>query len=250
MKRKPSHLTEDFASQWEDAGMASAYPCRPPYPDGVFEALVELAGDGRVLDIGCGTGDIARPLAARGVTVDACDRSLAMVACGRTRPSGGAVRWMVGRAEQPPVLGPYALVTAGECIHWMDWERLFAPLRRLAPVVALAFRAQEPEPWSEELLRLIPRYSTNFGYEPYDLVEELESRGLFAPQGTKRTGVMEFSQTIEEYIGCIHSRNGFSRARMGGDVAAEFDGQVRELVSPFAVDGSVTLKIRGTVTWG
>jgi SAM-dependent methyltransferase len=58
--------------------------------DPVVDFLVALAGDGRALELGIGTGRIALPLADRGVPVHGIDLSEAMVA--RLRAKRGADR--------------------------------------------------------------------------------------------------------------------------------------------------------------
>lgn len=245
MKPKPEHLTEEWASQWEDACMAEAYPARPPYPDGVYDVLARLAGDGRILDVGCGTGDVGRALALRGLAVDGVDRSAAMIAKGRTLPGGNRVNWIVGLAEEAPLRPPYSLVTAGECIHWLDWERAFPRLRAVAPTIALIFRFAEPAPWEDELRAIIPHYSTNHRYYAYDLMAELAERDLFHAAGEEHVEPVDFVQSIDDYVTSIHSRNGFSHARMDPQAAAEFDAQVRTLLEPHAVNGKITLRIHG-----
>src|ERR1700728_716128 len=56
--------------------------------DGAVEFLSGLAKDGRVLELGIGTGRIALPLAARGVKVAGIDASAAMVQKLREKPGG------------------------------------------------------------------------------------------------------------------------------------------------------------------
>ena len=60
----------------------------PDHVSPVVDLLVELAGDGRALELGIGTGRIAVPLARRGVPVHGIDLSKAMVA--RLREKSGA----------------------------------------------------------------------------------------------------------------------------------------------------------------
>lgn len=48
--------------------------------------LASLAGRGRVLELGCGTGRVAAPLAQRGATVVGLDLDLAMLAQARPQP--------------------------------------------------------------------------------------------------------------------------------------------------------------------
>jgi hypothetical protein len=135
----------------------------------------------------------------------------------------------------------------------MDWPVVMPRLRdALAPGAYLAIveRGEEPSPWSDALLRLIVRYSTNREFQPYHLTSELESRGLFTKVGERRTGLMPFEQSVEDYIESIHSRNGFSRDRMRPDDAAAFDAGVYELVAPHAHSGMLQLRIPAVVTWG
>lgn len=58
----------------------------------VIDRLVELAGDGPVLDVGAGTGRLALPLARRGVSVDALDISPEMLAVLERSSAGLPVR--------------------------------------------------------------------------------------------------------------------------------------------------------------
>ena len=87
-------------------------------------------------------------------------------------------------------------------------------------------------------------------YRPYDLIEELEKRGLFAKRGEIHTPPVTFLQSVPDYIESIHSRNGFSRDRMPPAGAAAFDAEVARLVSPWTKDGLLELQITGRVVWG
>lgn len=261
MLPKPKHLGPEYGAQFSDAAIVAAYPARQPYPESVFATLAGLARPATaeqprvVLDVGCGTGDVARRLAPLVDRLDAVDVSERMIALGKTLPGGDVpnLRWIASDAEVAPLDGPYALITAGESLHWMDWPVVMRRFREaLAPggYLALTGRGELPAVWSDELLRLIVRYSTNKDFQPYDLVGELEARGLFAKVGEWRAEPEPFEQPIEAYIESIHSRNGFSRDRMPGEDAAAFDEAVRELVAPHARDGRLRLEIAADVVWG
>jgi len=60
------------------------------------EVLAGLAGGGRALELGIGTGRIALPLARRGVPVHGIDLSRAMVARLRAKPGGDQVGVTIG----------------------------------------------------------------------------------------------------------------------------------------------------------
>ena len=123
---KPAFWSREHAATFEDASVAAAYRCRPPHPAETFAILTGLIRDTprTVLDLGCGDGLVARPLAPLVDRVDALDISAAMLAEGRRRPGGDHpnLTWIVGAAETAPLSPPYALVTAGDSLHWMDWD--------------------------------------------------------------------------------------------------------------------------------
>jgi len=255
---KPSHLGPEYAEQFADPAVVAAYHHRPPYPARLFTVLSDLVvGQPRVvLDLGCGTGDIARPMAAVVDAIDAVDCSQGMIERGRGLPGGDRANlaWILGYAEEVRLpRARYGLATAGESLHWMDWDRLLPRLIELlasGAYLALVSRAEGPTPWWDDLLTLIQRYTTNREYQPYSLVAELDKRGLFAQHGRERLDPLPFQQSIESYIESIHSRNGFSRDRMTHEAAAAFDEQAGRLLSTHCPSGYVQFDVVGSVTWG
>jgi predicted TPR repeat methyltransferase len=85
----PEYFGERVAAVYDDlaADMFDAAVVTP-----VVEMLAELAGEGRALELGIGTGRIALPLAERGVRVHGVDSSEPMVTRLRAKP--GARRSM------------------------------------------------------------------------------------------------------------------------------------------------------------
>ncbi len=69
--------------------------------------LAELAGDGRALELGIGTGRIALPLAARGVEVHGIDMSSAMVNRLRAKPGGEGIGVTIGDVATAKVDGTF-----------------------------------------------------------------------------------------------------------------------------------------------
>ena len=63
----------------------------PEVVDSTVDVLANLAGGGRALELGIGTGRIALPLAARGVEVHGIDASAAMVEKMRRKPGGDRI---------------------------------------------------------------------------------------------------------------------------------------------------------------
>jgi SAM-dependent methyltransferase len=77
--------------------------------DPVVDLLVELAGTGRALELGIGTGRIALPLAQRGVPVHGIELSKAMVARLRTKPGGEDIGVTIGDFATATVDGTFSV---------------------------------------------------------------------------------------------------------------------------------------------
>ena len=251
------HLGAEYADQFRDRSVGDAYGYRPPYPAEVFDVLAELIVDEprAVLDIGCGTGEVARRLVGRVDRVDAVDVSSLTLMQGRRLPNGDQpmLMWIHGPVEEVLLRPPYALVTAGQSLHWMTRDAALARVRdALTPLGSLAIVGQDvlPTPWDVELARLISRFSTNRDYRPYDLITGLTERRLFERQGERRTAPVPFVQPVEAYVQSFHSRNGFSRERMGQERAAMFGAAVHRLVLRHCPTSRVELQVVGVVVAG
>jgi SAM-dependent methyltransferase len=81
-------------------------------PAEAIDVLQELAGDGPALELGIGTGRIALPLAAQGLTVHGIDASEAMVARLRAKPGGDRIPVKIGNFADVEADGEYSLVFA------------------------------------------------------------------------------------------------------------------------------------------
>lgn len=92
-------LYADRYDEWHGASAVEA-----------VEALKELAGGGRALELGVGTGRVAIPLADAGVEVHGIDTSPSMVERMRAKPGGGRVRASVGDFADVDAEGEFSLV--------------------------------------------------------------------------------------------------------------------------------------------
>lgn len=256
MQPKPAFLGPQTSSAFQDPSVAAAYQARPPYPAATFDILADLMDDSprHVLDVGCGTGFLARPLAERAERVDALDVSATMIAHGKLLPGGESprLRWIVGRAEDAPLDPPYALITAGDSLHWMEWDVVMPRFARLlTPNGYLAILTVDwlPVPWEAGLKSLVPRYSTIRDHQPYDPAKDVEVRGIFRRVGERRTKPVPFTQSLDAYVESFHGRASFSRERMDPDAAAAFDSEVRALVGSSSQE-TVTLQLVAEIAWG
>src|SRR4051812_8498694 len=98
---------------------------RPGYLPQTVDDLVELAGltpGDRVLEIGCGTGQLTVPLAERGLAVTAVELGAGLAAVARRRLADHpAARVVVGAFEDVELEpGSFDLVVAATAFHWID----------------------------------------------------------------------------------------------------------------------------------
>ncbi len=257
MQPKPENFGTHYAEEFKKQQVVNAYRYRPPYPQEVFDILAHLITDEprAVLDVGAGSGDIARHLIDSVERIDAVDFSQNMIERGKQLPNGNHphLNWIYGRAEEVPLTPPYALITAGSSIHWTDWPVAFPRFRSLLTpngYLALIYRRTLPMPWDDELRKFRAQFSTRHAHRGSNAIKELEARGYFHQQGEKETTPVPFVQSIDDFIEGLHSRSSFSRERMGQQQATEFDQQARSLLLRYFPDGLLPLSVIATVTWG
>jgi SAM-dependent methyltransferase len=256
MQPKPESFGTDYAEEFQKQQVVDAYRYRPPYPPEVFAILAQLITDEprAVLDVGAGSGDIARQLINSVERIDAVDPSQNMLARGKELPNGKHphLNWIYGTVEEVPLTPPYALITAGSSIHWTDWPVAFPRFRSLLTpngYLAIVYRQVQSMPWDHDLRKLHAQFSTHRARRP-NTVKELEARGFFHPQGMKETTPLPFMQSVDDFIEGLHSRSSFSRERMGYQQATDFDQQARTLLLHYSPDGILPLHVVATVTWG
>ncbi|MCB9450327.1 MAG: class I SAM-dependent methyltransferase [Anaerolineaceae bacterium] len=122
----------DFGKTAKDYGQY-----RAGFPDAFFERLAE-SGVGqpgqRLLDLGTGTGTVARGLAGQGCHVTAIDPSPQLLDQARQLDvqAGVQVNYLVARAEDTGLANrQFDVVTAGQCWHWFDRPRAAQEAMRL-----------------------------------------------------------------------------------------------------------------------
>jgi ubiquinone/menaquinone biosynthesis C-methylase UbiE len=97
--------------------------------------LADIAGGGRALELGIGTGRIALPLAERDVKAHGIDASETMVARLREKDPGGAVQVTIGDFGQVALEGKFKLI-------YVVFNTFFALLRQEEQVRCFAGSAR------------------------------------------------------------------------------------------------------------
>jgi SAM-dependent methyltransferase len=110
---------------------------RAGFPKELFDRLAAMGigrSGQRLLDLGTGTGTLARGFAHRGALVVGVDPAESLLAEARrlTRGEGVQVDYRVGRAEDIDAPdGAFDVVTAGQCWHWFDGSSAAAECERV-----------------------------------------------------------------------------------------------------------------------
>ena len=99
----PGRYGEDWAEDYD-----ALFDDLDQWP--TVDAVAELAGGGRVLEFGIGTGRLALPLAARGVEVVGVEASQAMVSALRRKPGGDRLEVVMGDFAHATADGGFAVV--------------------------------------------------------------------------------------------------------------------------------------------
>jgi len=100
------YFDEPVAARYDEY---AAEMFRPAAVDPVVDLLAELAGQGRTLELGIGTGRIALPLARRGVPVHGIELSRAMAARLRAKPGGEDIDVTIGDFATTSVQGTFTV---------------------------------------------------------------------------------------------------------------------------------------------
>jgi len=212
-------LTADFGKTANDYGRH-----RAGFPDEFFERLKTLgilrAGI-RALDLGTGTGTIARGLATRGCEVTGLDRSAPLMeqAAELDRGAGAVVKYVNAAAEETGLAAAeFDLVTAGQCWHWFDRPRAAAEARRvLKPEGRLVIAHFDwivlPGNMTEATEKLIekhnPKWKFGGGLGIYPLwPHDMAVAGF--------VNIERFRSTSTRSIPMKHGAGGFAQARGSG----------------------------------
>ena len=126
MTRLPESTARRYGKVFDE--IAAEYDrSRPAYPDELVDQACQVAGIGsgdQVLEVGCGSGQLTRALAARGLRVTALEPGKSLIALARQNLEGaGAVEFVNAQFED--ALLPrerFAAVFSASAFHWVDPE--------------------------------------------------------------------------------------------------------------------------------
>jgi SAM-dependent methyltransferase len=232
-------------------GTAEAYASyRPAYPAVLLAHLRNAAGtsgSGVLVDLACGPGRVAIPMAAHFRRVLAIDVEPEMVAVGKQRARRAEVAnidWHVLPAEHL-TLAPNSveLVTIGEAFHRLDQLRMLELADEwLLPKGCVATLGGESiwsgrEPWKAIVVSVSNRWTHITLAEP-TTAQWGEPFEIFRTAGWQLTSYqmgVEMIWTTDSIIGFMRSTS-FASAHALGDKAAQFEAELRQALLAFAPD--------------
>jgi SAM-dependent methyltransferase len=229
---------------------------RPVYPARLIRRVVLLCGltaTQRVMDLGCGPGQLAVAFAPFAAEVVAIDPEPAMLdaAADHAAQAGVEVRFIEASSDDlDSALGLFRLVTIGRAFHWMNRTRTLGRLDQLIDTsgAVVLFRDRHPDlpdnAWRVPYRALTERFAvqddarnrrTSAGWQPHEAVL-LESPFCCL----ERITVIERLRTpVETFVDRALSMSSMAPARIGArseDLACE----MRALMAGFATNGHVT----------
>lgn len=239
------------------AGTAEYYArYRVPYPPALFDTLCRRAGitgAGRLLDLACGTGQVALPLAPRFREVWAVDQEPDMIRVGRRAAAAAGIDnviWQQGRAEEVAApAGGFELVTVGNAFHRLH-RRLVGrkAIEWLAPGCCFAVLGSNSlwtgtADWQPIVRDVVARWRCgtpsgrrNKPNEPTESFEQaLQEAGL--EEIARSTFPVSQVWSLDALVGYLYSLSGVSR-RVLGDNAAPFEADLRQALLAYDETGA------------
>jgi SAM-dependent methyltransferase len=221
---------------------------RPGYPAAFIDELVALA-PAHVLDVGCGTGKVARALIEHGLRVLGVDPDEAMAAVARSH----GVPTEPARFEAwDPAGRSFDLLTAGHAWHWVE------PVAGLAKAAAVldpggtialfwtyhAIEAPLLEAFEAVYARCAPELEV-LGRDPAGSPDQDPFAGSdhFAP-GERHTYRWSREVDANDWVGMLATFS--DHRRLGQDRLGELQDRLREAV---CASGGTVRSLCGTYVW-
>jgi SAM-dependent methyltransferase len=210
---------------------------RPRYPDVLLDDLrarVHLDGTGRLLDLACGTGQLAFALEGDVAEVWAVDQEAGSIEFARRkalRLEATHIRWIAAAAEDVALEGAFDLVTVGNAFHRLDRgvvARRLVPHLRDGGCMALVWGGapwRGTRAWQGVLHAILERWRDAMGARDRvpqgweQVMDRDPHEDVLRRAGLAYEGRFEFTivqrWTLESLIGFVYSTSDLNRAVLG-----------------------------------
>ncbi|WP_158265340.1 class I SAM-dependent methyltransferase [Blastopirellula marina] len=240
---------------------------RRPYPPEVLAYLVDtfkLDGQGRLLDVGCGTGQVFQGLASRFDEVVAIDADAEMVAAARQtvveqKLEHVHVRQMLGESVTEE-LGSFRVATFGASFHWMDRlnvaNLVYDRLEKGGGLVVLLYTGihEEKTAWEAVVCRVLEKWlgqqrrAGGGVYKEGERHEAILARSRFG-QAEVHDICVEEDWSIDEIVGFLYSTSYASKGVLGAKCEA-FEADLRARLRNLSEAGQFRKEVEYTTIWG
>ena len=246
---------------------------RPKYPQVIFDEMVEIFASNKddvLLDLGCGTGEIAIPLAEHFEKVLAWDPDGEMLKIAKRKAEEkGIVNVIFEQKSSDDLLNlteKIKLVTMGQSFHWMDGKTTLNEIKRhlvtgggVAIIgIRCGIHVYSPDGWIEQnsvtakrneaIYDAVIKYlgierkagKTTFktSYQPYT---EMLSEAGFSDVKEQIFDEMR-SRNIDETLGYIYSTTWGNKSQLG-DKTNVFEAELRDKLQNLSPSGTFEEKI-------
>lgn len=261
-------MAADFAGL--TAGYYAMY--RRDVPGVVLDAVVvtaQISSADWILDLGCGTGQVAAVLASRVGGVLAIDPEPGMLSGLRARltaeHAGNVLPVLASDADLPAISqlfgARFGAVTVANALHWMDAGRVFGQARRLLrPGGALVVISQGPPMWlaDSSWARDLRVYLAEWAGSPLagtcgtDREAVDERRARMRAHGFTTVELVEYSYENEIDLTYVagHLYSAMSQAMVPVERRPEFQAGLQRALGEHLAGGRLTERIDATALIG
>lgn len=235
---------------------------RPKYPKEFFADVVKkfsLNGKDNLLDLGCGTGQLAIPLSPYFKKIIAMDPEPEMLKEGKLQAKRAKIKnikWVRdGSDTVSPKTGKFRLVVIGRAFHWMDRDKILKKLYKMIEpgggIIIVAEHNIIPPikiKWKKAIKETIQKYlgaERRAGSGKY--VESKEKyRIVIAKSPFKKSRIINYKTTLKwtvpQIIGYLYSTSFSSRAVLGKKKKS-FEKDLKQALKKINNNGHFTEKV-------